>query len=148
MTKKILKYLSLVFTCCILLQTTSFAAEAVEPRASEYIFGTHVSITANSNGQLSISFSISCLDEMTEAGATAIYLYEDNGSTEKCVKTYRCTDKEYEYILAKNTDFYGSNVTYSGTIGYDYYAIVYLKAGNSTGSDTVVSTTRTVTARR
>ena len=148
MTNKILKYFSLVVAFCILLQTTSLAAEAINPRASDYIFGTHVNIATNSNGALTVSFSISCLDEMTEAGATAIYLYEDNGNAEKCVKTYRCTDREYEYILGKNTDYYGGNVSYNGIIGCDYYAIVYLKAGNSTGSDTVVATTKTVTAQK
>lgn len=148
MTNKILKHLSCVLACCILLQTTVLATDAIEPQASLYIAGTHVNITANSNGGLLISFSISCLDEMTETGATTIYLYEDNGNTKKCVKTYRCTDRDYEYILGKNTDYYGSNVSYNGIIGCDYYATVYLKAENSTGSDTVIATTKTVTARK
>lgn len=148
MKHKILRYFSVILTCCILLQTTSLAAETIKPQASDYIFGTHVNIAANSNGALTISFSISCLDEMTEVGAATIYLYEDNGNTEKCVKTYRCTDRDYEYILGKNTDYYGSNVSYNGIIGCDYYATVYLKAENKTGSDTVIATTRTVTARR
>ena len=90
-----------MLACCILLQTTALATNAIEPQASLYIAGTHVNITANSNGGLLISFSVSCLDEMTEAGATTIYLYEDNGNTEKCVKTYRCTDRDYEYILVQ-----------------------------------------------
>lgn len=148
LANKLLKYFSCILTCCILLQTAASATEAIEPQASLYIAGTHVNIAANSNGELTISFSVSCLDEMTEVEATTIYLYEDNGNTKKCVKTYRYTDKEYKYILAKNTVYYGSNVSYNGTIGYDYYATIYLKAGNSTGSDTVVSTTRTVTASK
>lgn len=144
--KKSLRWISCVLACVFILSTTVFASES--PNASAYITGTSASIVAGSNGNLTIYFSVGSPDIMTELGATMIYLYENNGKTTTVAKIFRCTDDGYSYFMAQDAVFHGDNVTYKGTVGYQYYATVYLMARDNTGSDTIAHTTRTVTAKK
>ena len=146
--KKSLQWLPLILICFFAFNTTVFASEFVSPRASLYISGTEASIYANNTGKVTIYFSVTGTDIMTQIGASTIYLYEDNGKTSKIVKTFRSSDLEYSNMMNQNTSFHGDNVTYNdGKVGYKYYAEVYLKASNSTGGDTVMQPTNTVTAK-
>ena len=147
--KKNLRGFAFAMACLILLTTSAVAeSEPISPHASEYINGTSADIVAESNGHLRIYFSVGATDIMSELGATVIYVYENDGNSTRVVATLRCTQDEYSYFMAENTAFHGGNVVYKGIVGYKYYAKVYLKAGDSTGSDTLTHTTATVTAKR
>lgn len=148
MMKKFLRRTALFFSILFLFSTVAFASEQITIRASSYITKTVAEISANSGSQLSISFSIQGTRRMSELGATTIYLYEDDGYSSKIVKTYRSTDSNYPDMMAENTFYHGSNVTYDGIAGNKYYAVVNFKAGDSTGSDTTSGQTATVTARK
>lgn len=137
-----------MLACLLMLSTTVFASEPESPQASAYITGTSASVVAGNNGDLTIYFSVGSPKIMTELGATAIFLYENDGKDTTLAATFRCTDKEYSYFMAENAGFHGHNVTYKGTVGYKYYATVYLMARDNTGSDTIAHTTRTVTAKK
>lgn len=144
--KKSLRWLLLILTCFFTLNTTAFASELISPRSSLYISGTDASIQAGSDGKITIYFSVTGTDIMTQIGATTIYLYENNGSTEKLVKTFRSSS--FSNMMSQNTSFYGDNVTYyDGIAGYTYHAEVYLKAASNSGSDTIMEPTGTVRAR-
>ena len=146
--KKFFRGLAFCLVCLFLLNTSAFAMEQSSQRASKYIMGTNATITTGSGGSLTISFSISSPGIMTKIGATTVYLYEDNGNSTKLVAPYRSSDKDYAYFMTENSGYHGANVTYTGTVGYKYYAKIYLTAGDSTGSDTVIHTTSTVTAKK
>lgn len=143
--KKLSKVLATMLACIFLLNATALAAA---PRSSAYIFYTYANMTAESNGKLKISFSVTGMDVMSKIGASTIKLYENNGKSTTLVKTYRSTDTEYSNMMGSNSLIYANYVTYSGTIGYKYYAEVSFTAGNSSGSDTFTSSTPTVTAKR
>lgn len=143
--KKLLKKFAFCLACLFLLNTTVFAAEEIMPLSSSYIFGTFSDIITESNGKLLITFHLNSPAPMTELGASSIDIYENNGRSTKLVATIYATDKGYEHMMGSGT-YHGSNITYDGTIGYQYYVKVHFTASNSTGGDTVTSTSPTVTA--
>lgn len=145
--RKVLRNIALVIGCLFLMSTIAFASEGISPIASNYIFGTTAGIVPESNGKLIISFHLGSPSPMTELGASSIDIYEDNGKTTKCVKTVYSTDKGYEDMIGSGM-YYGSNISYIGTIGYNYYAKVHFVARDNLGGDAVTLTTTTVTAKR
>lgn len=145
--KKVLKGFVPVFVCLLLLTSTAFADGGIEPRASSYIFGKYANIYAESNGKLKITFWVSSPTPMTTLGASAIDIYEDNGSSTRLIDTIYATDPECSHMLGSGT-YHGSNITYEGTVGYKYYAEVHLTASNSTGGDTIKYPSPTVTAKK
>ncbi len=145
--RKFLRNLVFILGCLFLMSTIAFASENIMPLASNYIFGTNADIIAGNKGELTISFHLGSPAPMTELGASSIDIYENNGKTTRWVKTVYSTDEGYENMMGSGM-YYGSNITYTGTIGYDYYAKIHFVARNSSGGDTVTSTTPTVTAKR
>lgn len=143
--RKILKNLALVLGCVLLLNTTVFASEGIMPQSSAYIFGTYSDIIPESGGKLLITFHVNSPAPMTKLGASSIQIYENDGQSIKWVKTIYATDPGYSNMMGSGT-YHGSNITYTGTPGYKYYAKVHLTARDSTGFDTITSTTPTVTA--
>lgn len=147
--KRSLRWVSLFLVCFFALNTTVFASESMSPRSSLYISGTDASIQAGNNGKITIYFSVTGTNMMTQIGATTIYLYENNGNTQKLIKTFRSSNSEYSNMMGQNTSFHGDNVTYyDGIAGYEYYAEVYLKAADNSGSDVIMQPTNTVTAKK
>ncbi len=84
---------------------------------------------------------------MTELGASAIDIYEDNRRFTKLVETVYATDPGYSHMVGSGTS-HGSNITYEGTVGYKYYAEVHLTASDNTGGDTIKYASPTVTAQK
>lgn len=128
----------LIFSMAIL--PTAMAAEA---RASEYIDSTYAGITAIGNGDLRIDFNISGTGTMTSIGATRIDVKNSSGVT---VKSFISTNPLYPNMMGSNRFAHVSSVTYSGTPGAYYYAVVTFYAGNSKGGDTDVYTTISIKA--
>ena len=143
--RKLLKKFVTGFVCLFLLSTTVFAAEEILPVSSSFIYGIFSDIIAESDGQLLITFHLNSPAPMTELGTSSIEIYENNGRTTKLVDTIYATDRGYEHMLGSGT-YHASNITYDGTIGYQYYVKVHFTASNSNGGDTATSTSRAVTA--
>ena len=74
---------------------------------------------------------------------TKIVIKTYSGTT---VKTYNYTDDGFAYLLGHNCSTYTASVSYPGFPGNQYYAVVYFKAGNSSGSETTTYTTNLATA--
>lgn len=146
--KKFARKMSIILACFLLLNTTAFAYEYNMERSSSYIMGSHVGIKAGNNGDLVISFHVSSFSVVSEIGAISIEVYENNGSSTKCVATYSPSDTDYSEILATNKSIHSGSVTYSGIVGYRYYAKAYLTASDNKGGDTVVETSESVLAKR
>lgn len=146
--KKTLRYLVLILICLFALNTTVLASETISPQSSLYIIGSDAEIIPLGNGKISITFWITGTNEMSKIGATSIDLYEDNGQSTTLVKTYRATNLEYSHLMGSNKLSHSSEVTFSGTAGYKYYAKVHLTAKNSSGSDSIVEVAPSVTAKK
>ena len=145
--RKISTNLGIALLILLLLNTPVFAFDQTMPLSSDYIAGTYSNISAGSNGYLTISFRITSPGSMTKLGATSIDIYENNGRTTKLVDTVYATDAGYENMMGTGRS-HASNITFDGTVGYQYYAKVHLTASNSSGGETTTSTSPTVTAKR
>lgn len=140
MKKSFFKTTSLVLIFALCMSVMTFSAYA---RSSNYIYSRYADATSIGNGKITINFDITATGRMTTIGATKIEIKSSSGST---LKTYKCTDTGYEYMMGSNRTVYSSSVTYQAISGNSYYAVVYFKAGNSSGSDTATYTTLLETA--
>lgn len=137
--KKTIRVISLVLVVVMCLTIASFA---IEPKASLYI--TYTGGSATGGDGITVNFIIVGTGKMTTIGATKIEIKTASGIT---VATYRYTDVGYSYMMTSNTVSHSGSITYEDAIsGNDYYAVIYFKAGNSSGSDTDTLTTGLATA--
>jgi len=98
-------------------------------------------MSAGSNGSVTAWFQITGTGSMDQIGATSVTIYE-NGSQ---VKTFSSTTTSG--MMAYNTGFHGSSVTYAGTVGKTYSAYVSFQAGKNGDWDNRGMETNTVTAK-
>ena len=146
MSKGIKIIISLILICVLLIPVTVLAEDTTSERASNYIQSYSAYITPGSGGDITIYFSITGTRRMTEIGSTVVYLYEYNGENTTLVQTFRYTEPNYAYMMGYDKFIHTGAIPYSGTSNHQYYAYVYFKAGDSTGSDTAMKLTSTVTA--
>lgn len=140
MKRSIMRVMSTILVLTMCISTMVIAAEA---RSSDYIVSRYASVTGTGGGKITVNFDITATGRMTTIGATKIEIKSSSGST---LKTYKCTDTGYEYMMGSNRTVYSGSVTYQAVSGNSYYAVVYFKAGNSSGSDTGTYTTLLETA--
>lgn len=140
MKRRVKQILALVLAL-VLVMCLAPAAMAAEARSSNYI-NDAIPSAASKDG-VTFSFRISATGRMTDLGATKIVVKTYSGTT---VKTYNYTDSGYSYLMGHGCLIYSASVSYHGFPGNQYYAVIYLKAGNSSGSDTRIITTPVVTA--
>lgn len=117
--------------------------------SSWYLDAYRAWLSRGSNGEIKVVVQVQACDDMDEVGASKIQLWEsqDGGEHWTCVRTY--VKILHPEMVATNTYLYSDvAATYAGTPGYQYYAIVAIYAGDSTGSDTRYYQTPTVTAVR
>lgn len=145
MSKKSIKVISLLVLAATIFTTAAFAFNNSDKesssRASAYISSESASITRNGGGSISINFSLTCMDYMNALGASTIKLYKSNGTL---LKTYSYTS--YPSMVTTNNYHHSGSVSYSGTSGQYYYAVITFYASNSSGSDSINLTTATVKA--
>lgn len=140
MKKNSIQITSLFLAFILCLSSLTIPAEA---RASDYIRNCSAHVSAAGSGKVTVSFSITGTSTMTSIGATKIEIKNSSGTT---IKTYLNTDVGCSSMMGSNRTTYSSSVTYQGVAGVTYYAVVYFKAGNSSGSDTDSVTTYTCKA--
>ena len=137
------KFAAFIVAMAMLLSTATAAA-----RSSLYLSAYRAWLSAGDNGAISVVVDVQARDDMDEVGASRIQLLEsrDGGENWTTVKIYL---KSIHPEMVKTNDYYYCDipVTYSGTAGYQYYAIVTIYAGDSTGSDTRNYVTDVVTAK-
>lgn len=147
-TKRSLKTIVLLLVCALSLQMSAFTTddESISPLTNAYIARTWATVERGSNGLLNIAFDISGMGKMDEIGATAAYLFEVTENSSGIVAVYNYHNPAYAYMMGSNSSFHAGNLPYQGTPGHKYYAEVYFRAGNSTGSGSTVYTTAITTA--
>ena len=134
-SKRILASLMIIMLLAYLIVPIASA------RASYYISAYSAGITAGSNGNITVSFSITGTGTMTEIGSTRIEIHENGRHVGTFVHTSTPT------MMGSNKALHGSTVTYKGVAGRSYYAIVTYKSANSTGWDNRALQTTTITAK-
>ena len=135
------RIVALVSICLLMVCLTSFASA----RASEYFSYTAVYATALDDGEVLIEYDIDPTHRMLECGARVIWVYEgQNNSGYEIVRTYRMED--YPDMIQHDTILGDGEVTYPGTPGKDYYALVGVYAKDQYGSETIYFETNVVTA--
>lgn len=136
------RLLSSVLVVCMFSTLLCVFASA---RSSYYLDAYRATLTAKSGGKIVVTVNVEARAKMDELGATKIYLYEStDGVRFNLVKTYKCED--YPAMMGSGLDYYEDPVTYSGTSGNQYFAVVYCYAGDSTGHDEKSYTTAVKTA--
>lgn len=135
------RIVAIIFALILLANISGFAFA----RASEYFGYTAVYAFALDDGEILIEYDIDPTHTMLECGAKIVYIYEQqsNGKYE-VVCTYRMED--YPDMIQYNTIIGDGEVTYQGTPGRKYYALVGLYAKDSYGSETIYFETHVVTA--
>lgn len=136
------KTIVILFTILLITSISGFAAA----RASEYFSCTAVYATALDDGEILVEYDIDATHYMLECGARIIWIYEgQNNSDYEVVRTYRMED--YPDMIQHDSIIGDSEVTYPGTPGKDYYALVGVYAKDQYGSETIYFPTNVVTAR-
>lgn len=144
MNKKFLHTICLVMALSLLISAFPIA-QAVEARASDYFWYTDVLATPQGSGKIIVEFDVGSTETMTELGASQIVIYEQqsNGAY-AAVKAF--TRYNTSGMIIKNGSCACGRVSYSGTSGTKYYAVITFYAKNANGSETKQRTTNTITA--
>ena len=138
--KKRVPVLIFIVILLVSISTTALA------RASEYFGCTAVYATALDDGEVLIEYDIDPTHRMLECGAKMIYIYEGyNNKNFKVVDSFHMDD--YPDMIQHDTIIGDGEVTYPGTPGKDYYALVGVYAKDQYGSETIYFETNVVTAR-
>ncbi|MEA4955805.1 hypothetical protein SDC9_51422 [bioreactor metagenome] len=149
MKKRLVHFFTLVctFVLCIGLIGTAAATHitATPNRASDYLEYYNAWANTGAKREVIISFDVNATGVMDLVGANCIVVQEKNGSSWAGVATYYGSVSNG--MLAADADAFTGNITYMGTAGKDYRALVTVYAGNSTGDDSRTVTTNTVRAR-
>ena len=143
MKKTIKSFSALVVALALCLGTVT----AASARSSLYLNAYCAWLSTPGNGEVRVAVQVLAKTTMAEVGASEIQLWEsqDGGKTFDPVRIY--VKSLYPEMVDTNISFYNDvAATYAGTPGYQYYAIVTIYAGDSTGSDVRYYQTSTVTA--
>ena len=114
-------------------------------RASDYLNYYSAYALASSNGTVIIEFEVDGAGRMDLVGSSYVIVQEKSGSNWVGVSTYWGSSSNG--MLGENTVSHIGKVTYSGTRGKEYRAIVTVYAENSTGDDSRTIITNSVTAK-
>ena len=138
--KKRVPVLIFIVILLVSISTTALA------RASEYFGCTAVYATALDDGEVLIEYDIDQTHTMLECGAKIVYIFEEQSDGDfEVVFSYHMDD--YPEMIQHNTIIGDGEVTYQGTPGLQYYALVGVYAKDSSGSETIYFYTNVVTAR-
>ena len=145
--KSTAKRVSCVFLV-VVLSISAFLMPA-SARSSWYLDSYRAWLNPKSGGEISITVDVQATDNMDELGATRIGVLEskNNGVSWTEYKVFLASIFP-EMLTSGDYLYYDTPVTFTGTPGYKYCAVVTVYAGDSTGGDYREYTTPIVTAKR
>ena len=124
------KIISLIFALTLIAMLTTTAV-AMETRASKLIISHSCVASADTDGKINVTFSITGKRIMSRIGAQSMSFYIKNGTSWKLVESYT----EYYFgMSAMNKVTYDNTITYHGTAGADYKVVVTLFVKDSDGA--------------
>lgn len=139
MKKLITLMMTLAFTLSCFFSISAYAAQdnqdnIIKPYASTYFSNYSAEIIPNRNGEITIRYSDQAKTPMTELGASKVVVQEKSGSAWTDKKTFKKSTTPS--MVGSNRAVFSKDLSYSGTAGKEYRAIVTFYAKNSSGSDT------------
>ena len=133
----------------VMLPTYAFDGADIEPyRSSYYLDSYRAWLEPKDDGVIDVIVDVQATGYMDDIGTTLIYIFEsvDDGQNWELVRGYASALTpgmiEHDKFI-----YYETPVSYEGTPGRMYIAIVTVYAGDSTGSDSREYTTTPVYAR-
>lgn len=138
--KKAIRILAMVLIIVSLSSTVAFAAA----QSNAYISYFNAAASSDGAGNVRIDFGVCGTDKMATIGASEVSIYTGDGLL---VKVFYSSNELYTAdMLGNNKLFFYGHVTYEGTAGESYYAIVTVYASDGVGSGTENYQTDTVVA--
>ncbi|MDO4816234.1 MAG: hypothetical protein Q4A83_06495 [Bacillota bacterium] len=120
--KKTYRIIAFVLVIMMSLSTVAFAAvppPADDIQSSRYIASKNAAVTAMGGGTIRIDYSVTAYYTIDELGACQINLYKSTG---QLMKTYYSS--AYASMMGYNCVTHSGHVTYPGTVGTGYYAVI------------------------
>lgn len=132
--KRINRYLCLVMAIIMLLAIPVHAQEA-STWASAYITSYDSYLYKSSTNQIQVWFEVTGMGRVDELGVSEIRVQRSSTGTGDWVTMKTYYPEDYPELLSENAFVHTGYVTYTGTAGYYYRAIVtfYSKKGNGSG---------------
>lgn len=133
MTKKITALLmaALLFVGTTLAVTTD--DPLIAPHASDYLSGCAITTTPEGNRKITVDYVVYGTDEMTVLGANKVEIERWD---------YYSEDWVYDRTLTGSSTYndvsHAATVSFYGTRGEQYRALIYAYAKNANGMDTTV----------
>ena len=138
-------------SCAFLVVVLSISAFLMpaSARSSWYLDSYRAWLNPKSGGEISITVDVQATGDMDKLGATRIEVLEpkNDGVSWSRHKVY-LPPIFPEMLTSGNYFYYDTPVSFTGTPGYKYCAVVTVYAGDSTGGDSRDYTTPIVTAKR
>ena len=129
---KYCRYLCIILVCSMCLTCTAYAAENNDVRSSQFFWRSSAWLTKTSSNQFRACFDVTCIGIMEEVGARTIRIQKStDGVNWTTIITY--SKDTSPYLIDYNTAAHGTCVSYTGTPGCYYRAVVTLYAKNSSG---------------
>lgn len=138
------KRISLFLACILCAGIFVLPASA---RSSWYLNSYRAWLNVKGNGKITVTVDVQATGFMDTIGAKEILILESKNNGASWTEYRDFLPLIYPEMLASN-DFlyYDTPVSFTGTPGYKYCAIVTVYAGDSTGGDSREYTTPMVTA--
>lgn len=132
MMKRCTQFLSLLLVMAMLLANTAFASETITPKASNYFAASSAFLERTTGSQFKVWFEITATEGMDVLGVSAIEVQRSSDLQNwTSVKTFQ--KQYYPELICANTSYHDGYVTYAGTSGYYYRALITFYAKNSEG---------------
>jgi hypothetical protein len=145
MRKRAISIICAVLLLSLTLSPASvFAADGIQPFASSYLSQYSAWATSNGGGEIQIDFDVSATSIADSVGASKIIIQIKIGSSWTNVYTFNGTTSNG--MLGSNCLFHCNDVTYQGSVGSEYRAVVTVYAKIGSGSDTRTINTGSVIA--
>lgn len=141
--------LFLAFGLSLGMTIPAYAADSsggdVSPQASDYISSYAAWAGAGSGGKVYIYYDIDATGYVARVGAKLIVVQVLDAGVWTNVKTITGTTSNG--MLLSNAAAHTGNIVYQGTAGKSYRAVVTVYAGPTSGGDSRIVTTNSVTAK-
>lgn len=132
--KRINRYICLVMAVVMLL-AIPVHAEEISPWSSSYIGAYDSYLHKSATNQIQVWFEVTGMGMMDKLGVSEIKVQRSSTGTGDWVTMKTYYPEDYPEMISENDFYHNTYVTYTGTAGYYYRAIVtfYGEKGNGCG---------------
>jgi hypothetical protein len=133
--------LAVALVLSLIINTSASAAQLKE---NQYLSSYNATIFADGGGYVTVEYAVFATATADELGVTQLIIQRKTGSTWANVRTF--TRNTNPALIGTSCPSYMGSITYSGTSGQQYRAVLTMYAKIGSGSSSVTFTTNTVTA--